>query len=113
MGAVYAHRLKSAAQYAVELMSGSDDPIRYSAAIYDGEEELSVKLQELIGLREGEAECVFDVALGILEDKGYVRIEKNGGTLFDGEKDFDVSLTEKGKQMVRSGELSVFQDVYL
>lgn len=88
--------------------------VRYSR-FYDGSEETSLKLEEAIGIEEECrgwycAEIIMDFAIHQLAEQGIVESKELDEKLADGQKDYEVYLTPRGKQALLQNATFRFWD---
>ena len=88
--------------------------IRYSEYFYDGSDETHERLMEALGLEDDwyySAEALVDDAAGQLDTMGLVTVTMLEETMADGEQDYEIALTEKGKTLIASGKVPAFHGI--
>ena len=105
MGYVNASQLEKPGGYVLSKLR-ENPSIRYSQHFYDGG-ELEQQTAREMGLDDYDAEivaCLVDFAVGQLEDQGLVTTKELEELMADGEKDYLIELTEKGRILLSDGE---------
>jgi hypothetical protein len=79
-----------------------ESPIRYSR-FFDGSEKTSRKLENAIGIEPARrgwypVEHIMDLAVYELSDQGIVQTKSLNEKLVDGEPDYEIFLTPRGKE---------------
>jgi len=113
MGYTDATVIESGAKHLLSILA-QQSPIRYSH-FYDGSEATSEKLADAIGI---EVECrdwysvehIMDLAVYELSEQGIVETKDLDEKLPDGELDYEISLTSRGKQACLHKEKLKFWD---
>lgn len=117
MGAVYASQVEKPGRYVLSLLR-ENRSIRYSEHFYDGSDELEEEAARKMGLEPDDAEfvaCLVDYAVDQLVGQGFVTTTELDELMADGEKDYLIELTDKGRTLLSDGrERQVtFRDMYL
>ena len=116
MGFLYAGNLKAAGDYVLKLLKEKNS-VRYSEHFYDGSEELPRKLRIAFGFEPDDewnsVEILVDEAVGELAVKGIVETTILPEKMMDGENDYQIALTEKGKAFLASGQEFKYWDLDL
>jgi hypothetical protein len=109
VGYSYAHDIEKAGLFLLGLL-WREGSVRYSR-FFDGSDETQAELLQGMGFaKEGEdylPECpehLMDLATGQLSKAGIVKITWLSEKLADGEPDYQIELTEKGRLFVESDE---------
>ena len=111
MGYVYAGSIQKAGEHVLSLLKGKPT-IRYSEHFYDGSEETEARLRETLDVDEYESvENLVDVAVWQLEKMGYVTTTILDSEMADGEKDYEISLSQSGIKMIEDGTEPRYFDV--
>jgi|ERR1700722_6654456 len=113
MGYTNASVIESGAKYLLTLLA-EQSPIRYSR-FYDGTEETSEKLENATGIEDECrdwycAEHVMDLAIYELSEQGIVETRNFNEKLSDGELDYEIFLTPRGRQACIQNEKLKFWD---
>lgn len=99
MGYTSADKIANGAALLLGILS-KESPIRYSR-FYDGSEETFHKLAVALGLKENDEDRgpgIIDLAVFELVQQGVVETRKLEEPLADGEKDYEIKLTEDGRR---------------
>jgi hypothetical protein len=111
MGYVNASSIRKAGEHLLALLKDSPT-IRYSVHFYDGSEETETRIRDALDIDELESpEGLIDVAAWQLEKMGYVTTTILDSEMSDGEKDYEISITESGRQVIRSETVLQYCDV--
>jgi hypothetical protein len=111
MGFLYKHQQEQASKYIFDCLKGKDYlDFDY---FYDGTEETGQKNIEALGKEYDNATAIIDITIIELEHRGAISIEKLRDKLPDGEYNFRIRLTEKGKRVLNNEERLEFQDLDL
>ena len=109
MGYVCGEYLKPAGAYVLKLLK-ENGSLRYNENFYfDGKEEPLERVRVAMGFTDEDPEdtsyppILVDWAVGQMERKGLVVTEHLPVTMADGEPDYTITLTEKGKEFLASG----------
>ena len=116
MGTMPGKLIKTAAKYLLEILF-VEESVLYSR-VYDGTDETRDKLIEGMGITVEDAdwygvEGAMDLAAGLLEREGYVRIVPLEEELADGEPAYRIDLLEDGRKAAKVGRLPAFDDIEL
>jgi hypothetical protein len=103
MGYVNASSIRKAGEHLLALLKDSPT-IRYSVHFYDGSEETETRIRDALDIDEL-------VAAWQLEKMGYVTTTILDSEMSDGEKDYEISITESGRQVIRSETVLQYCDV--
>ena len=92
----------------------NEPSIRYSVHFYDGTAELEARLIEVTGLDDEEYApwVVTDVAAWQLEQMGYVELKELPEEMIDGTNDYQITLTEAGRELIVSGNTPEYRTAY-
>lgn len=96
-----AHIVEKGAMHVLSILKDTS-PVRYSV-FYDGEEKTSDALAVALGLEEAKdwycVEHIIDLAVYELEVQGIVGVRELPDLLVDDTNDFEITLTDKGRQL--------------
>ena len=100
MGYVYEHTIRDAASYLLEILDKS--PEAAFSTFYDGTDETAERVHKGVGIdwapaEEGVALRALEIAIGQLENQGLLTTCPLDSKLADGESDYLISLSPKGK----------------
>lgn len=114
MGFTNASIIELGAKHLLSVLA-SESSIRYSR-FYDGSEETSRQLEDAIGLDPESrgwysVEHIIDLAVYELSEQGIVGTNNLDETLVDGEPNYEIFLTARGKQALVRNERLRFWDV--
>lgn len=117
MGAVYGSQIEKPGEYVLSLLRESPSII-YSKHFFDGTEELQKRIVREMELDEDLADqvaCLVDIAVWQLADQGLVTTTKLEEFMTDGEHDYRIELTEKGRALLADSRDSTitFRDMHL
>lgn len=101
MAVTDAQEIEKGAKYLLSILA-QESPVRYSR-FYDGSEDTSQKLADGIGIEEECkdwycAERIIELAVYELSEQGIVETRKLDELLTDGERDYEIILTARGRQ---------------
>ena len=113
MGFTNATLIEAAAKHLLSILH-SESPIRYSR-FYDGSDKTSQRLADAIGLEPKSrgwysVEHIIDLAVYELEKQGVVKTRFLDERLMDGEPDYEIILTSRGKEALVRNERLQFWD---
>ena len=105
MGCVSAERIDRAVPVIFQKLQGNG--IFLYSEIYDGSERTHQELNMNLGADDHHcpAEILVDLAVFQLENAGFLETEPLGTKLADGENDYRVTITQKGRKFVKSGKI--------
>lgn len=118
MGMMCGNDQAKAARYLVKVLEAKGGKVHYSE-FYDATDETALRLYAGMGIdkRKGEwigAAGVMDVAAGVMEAQGFVRlIWHEGEKLADGEPAYSIELTEGGRKKLSAGKFPRFRNLDL
>lgn len=103
MGTTPAQYIERAGKYLLDHLLATGE-VRYSA-FFDGSAEKHKQLMEAFGLKDEHysAEHLIDLAVFQLEDQEIVEKQSLSSTLEDGEEDYLITLTRKGRKRLAAG----------
>jgi len=111
MGYVYGSDIERVALYLIELLQEKGS-VSYDF-FYDGTDETHEKLNKRLGFsNEGDqiAEALLDFAIFDLKGMGIVKTIQLKSKLADGEFNYRTTLTNEGKEIIKSGKKLEFRD---
>ena len=116
MGQMPGEMTKMAGDYLLSILV-EEITVPYSR-FYDGSDETREKLRIGIGMSESDAdwysiELMMDLAADRFAKMGIVEIRPREDKLADGEKNYDIVLTEKGCQFIADAKEYKFPDLDL
>jgi hypothetical protein len=113
MGHAYGFQTKPAGDYLLSILKL--EPLIAYSRFYDGTDETEQAL--IAGMAcVDEPECpavLMDLAIGLFTDMGIVTVSNLAEKLADGEQDYEIRLTDTGKQFISQGAEYTFPDLYL
>lgn len=104
MGHFYKDQIEQAGMYLLEILS-KEQQISFDF-FYDGSDKKHKLLCEVFGIAENNddsiVEILLDIAAAELEEFGIVSLKQLGSKLFDGEPNYQIKLTAKGRKVIDS-----------
>lgn len=110
MGWVASDDLKQAGDHLLGIL-GRESTICYSR-VYSETVDPAALAREC-GLDENDAHVLIEYAAGQLERAGLVAFAPLEQELIDGEKDYTIALTERGRDFLAAGKPFRYRDMYL
>lgn len=111
MGYLYKHQQEKASKYIFECLKGKD--YLDFDFFYDGTEKTGQKNIEALGGEYDNATAIIDITIIQLNSMGVIEIEELEEKLADGEYNFRIRLTEKGKRVLNNEIKLEFRDLDL
>ena len=114
MGYLPGEIIKSGGDYLLSILKW-EPQIEY-CRFYDGTEETRKRLRERLGLSEEDAdwysvELIMDLAVSQVEEMEFVEVTELEELLADGEPNYRIELTPKGRDFIVKAESYTFPDI--